>query len=135
MISLAILVALERAGLGTVDSDMFWEELPLDDVGSNREGIWLITRGSGLNKNGANYHQTFDVYAVYNNKIQQEKKIRDVLAFLESFDSCDLDCGDLSDEVFTNVRLRPAAQSQNAGLNVNGWLVKFASGEVYYDLP
>ena len=135
MISLAILTAMQAAGIGTIDEDMFWEEMPLNESGSNQEGIWLVTRGSDLNNDAANYHQTFDIYCVYNDKVVQEQKMREVLSFMEQFNSCDLDCGDVSSEAFTNVRIRPVAQPQNAGINTNGWSIKFASGEVYYDLP
>ena len=42
MIVPAFIMEMQRAGLGTVDKDLFWEELPQSP---SAEGIWVVTRG------------------------------------------------------------------------------------------
>ena len=82
MITLHILKLLEEEGFGTIDTDLFWEEVPLNSQGDPKNGIWIVTRGVPIDRLHV-YTQNFDIYSRYTNKITGSSKLEGILEFLQ----------------------------------------------------
>lgn len=134
MITLSLLQQLENEGFGTIDTDLFYEEAPLDSNGNPKEGVWIVSRGSAVTRFNTEI-QSFDLYSRYKNKITGAKKLYDILDYLkEAYSSvCDLPaCPPYSESTFKNVRILPTSGVENVGTDENGKVVRVISGEVYY---
>lgn len=139
MITLAIMRQMAHdnvAGL-TIDTDFFWEELPLQRNGQLAEGVWIITRGgSAINTpHGINQKTTIDFYVAYNNKTTAEAKQAAIADWIrQNRVICELD-GTVGGNSysFENIRISPATTPQNYGATENGNIVKLASASVVYD--
>lgn len=135
MITLHIAKLLANAGFGTLDTDIFWEEVPLDANGVAKNGIWVVTRGSSVTR--TNMHiQAFDVYSRYGNKLTTNQKLEDILEYLQTAfaDVCDLPTvPPYSTTVYTNVRIVPTSGIDNVGTDEQDKIIKVISGEVRYD--
>ena len=134
MIALHILKLLENKGFGTIDTDLFFEEATLDGNGVPRQGIWIVERGTDVNR--FNYQtQNFDIYARYTNKTTGYKKLEARLDYLQE-DYCEVcelpTVPPYSSTVYTNVRLEPTSSVENAGVDENGKIVRVISGTVQY---
>ena len=135
MITLHILKALSDAGFGTIDTNLFWEEVPLDGSGNAKEGVWIVTRGAPVTRFSINI-QSFDIYARYTNKITGATKLEGILNYLqEAFGKvCDLPTvPPHSTAQYKNVRIIPTSGVENAGTDENGKVVRVISGEVRYN--
>ena len=135
MIALHILKLLADNGFGTIDTDLFFEEAPLDGNGVPKNGIWIVERGSSVNRFN---HQTqnIDIYSRYTNKLTGYKKLEDILDFLtKSFDEvCELPkVPPYSNAVYTNVRITPTGSVENVGVDENNKVVRVISGSVQYE--
>lgn len=140
MIVLAILDQIERDNVGnlTVDTDLFWEEAPLQKDGKPAQGVWLVTRSGNASNNpkGLNLRSTVDFYVAFKNKTKTEAVQQALLNWvLSSRYLCDLS-GTVGDTTyhFKNVRITPATTPENYGATENGLIVKIASADIVYDL-
>lgn len=140
MITLAILDQIEQDGVEglAVDTDLFWEEAPLQKDGKPAQGVWLITRSGNAanNPKGLNLRSTVDFYVAFKNKTRTEAVQQALLEWvLNSKYFCDLS-GTVGDTTyhFKNVRIRPATTPENYGATENGLIVKIASADIIYDL-
>lgn len=134
MITLNILALLAENGFGTVDTDMFWEEMSVDSKGNPKQGIWIVSRGAPLSRFNVTT-QRFDIYARYANKVTCSQKLEDILQFMQdAYDTvCELPAVQQSLTNYINVRIRPTSGIENVGLDENGKIVKVISGEVQYE--
>lgn len=136
MISLHISKWLEDEGFGTLDQDIFWEEVPLDPNGKPYDGIWVVTRGSALNRFNTTTQQ-FDIYSRYANKITGSLKLEQILEkIMEAYgDVCTLPTvPPYSLAIYDNVRLRPVSGIENVGSDAQDKIVRVISAEVQYNI-
>lgn len=134
MIALHILKLLESQGFGTIDTDLFFEEAPLDSQGKEKNGIWIVERGTSVNR-FTTQTQNFDIYSRYTSKLTGYQKLEAILDFLQQAygDVCELPpVPPHSNNVYTNVRLEPTSSVENAGTDSNGKIVRVISGVVRY---
>lgn len=130
MIVPAFIMEMQKAGLGTVDQDLFWEELPQSP---SAEGIWVVTRGdAGSDENQQTI--SLDIYARYANKLTTEMKLRNVVNWVreDAQDICQLSINpheldaSQADETITYdiVRIEHTGAQQNQGIDENGRILK-----------
>lgn len=135
MISLHIAKWLADEGFGTLDTDIFWEEAPLDSQGNAKDGIWVVTRSTPLSRFNVTT-QSFDVYSRYANKLTGSQKLESILERLQDAygDTCELPAVEpYSSAVYTDVRLRPVSGIENVGSDDQDKIVRAISGEVQYN--
>lgn len=135
MITLSILKELENEGFGTIDSDLFLEEAPLDTQGKPKNGLWLVTRGSTVSRTNVEI-QSLDLYSRFTNKLTGHTKLAEALEWLQEAygDVCTLPAvAPYTTQTYTNVRIFPTSSIQNAGVDENGKIVRVISFDVYYN--
>ena len=130
MIVPALVIEMQRAGLGTVDQDLFWEELPQDP---SAEGIWVVTRGDAGTDNNAQIISV-DVYARYANKLTTEMKLRAVTNWVRdeapelcalSINPHDLDPTQPDESIVYDIaEIAQTGTVQNQGVDQNGRIIK-----------
>lgn len=134
MITLHIAKLLETAGFGTLDTDIFWEEAPLDSSGKPKNGIWVVTRGNEVSR--TNLHvQSFDIYARYGNKLTTSQKLESILEYLQTaFETvCELPTvPPYSTTQYTDVTIVPTSGIDNVGVDEQDKIIKLISGQVRY---
>lgn len=134
MITLHILKLLSDNGFGTIDVDMFFEEIPISTKGIAKQGLWIVTRGAPLDRfNVAT--QNFDIYTRYTDKLAGYKKLEDVLRYLQEAygDVCELPTvPPYSTEQYNNVRITPTSGVESVGNDENNMVVRVISGSVQY---
>lgn len=132
MITLHVLKALELAGFGTIDADLFWEDVPIGADGNAKDGVWVVTRGAPVSRFGATT-QSFDVYSRYADKILGSQKLEQILEYLQrAYDEvCELpQVLPYSKNKYTNVRITPTSGIENVGTDENNKIVRVISGQV-----
>ena len=135
MIALHILQLLEDEGFGTIDTDLFFEEAPLDGQGKPKQGCWIVERGTDVNRL-SHQVQNFDIYSRYTNKLTGYQKLEAILNYLQEAygEVCELPTvTGYSSTVYTNVRIEPTSSVENVGVDENGKVVRSISGIVRYD--
>ena len=135
MIALHILKLLEQEGFGTIDTDLFFEEAPLDGNGVPKNGIWIVERGAPASRLTWRV-QNFDIYSRYTNKLTGYKKLEDILDYLqEAFSEvCELPIvSPYSTANYYNVRITPTSGVENVGVDENNKIVRVISGTVQYE--
>lgn len=135
MIALHILKLLANEGFGTIDTDLFFEEAPLNSSGVPQEGVWIVERGSDVTR-FTTHTQNFDIYSRYTNKTTGYKKLEAILDFLQEAygDVCELPTvPPYSTTLYTDVRITPTSSVENAGVDDNGKVVRVISGTVQYN--
>ena len=136
MITLHILKLLEDGGFGTIDSDLFFEEVPLDTSGKPKNGLWIVPRASQVTSRNVRVQQ-FDIYTRYTNKLTGSKKLEDILEYFEhnSDKPCELpDVPPYSSTIYTNIRIIPLSSIENVGTDENNKIVRVISAEVRYNI-
>lgn len=136
MVTLHILQLLEDEGFGTIDTDLFWEEAPLDSSGDPKNGVWIVTRGSDVSRVDIGI-QSFDIYARYSNKVTTQQKLSAILTFLQEAygEVCELPTvPPHSTTQYVNVSIMPTSGVENVGTDENEKIVKVISGEVRYSI-
>jgi len=136
MITLHIAKWLADEGLGTLDTNVFWEDATLDASGRPKDGIWVVSRGSALSRFDTTIQQ-FDVYSRFKNKITGSQKLELVLEKIKEAysDVCELPTvPPYSDTVYDNVRLRPVSGIENVGTDEQGKIVRVVSAEIQYNI-
>ena len=135
MIALHILKLLENENFGTIDTDLFFEEVPLDSAGKPKQGVWIVERGTDISRL-THQTQNFDIYSRYTNKLTGYKKLESILGFLQEAygEVCELPTvPPYSTAEYNNVRIEPTSSVENAGVDENGKVVRVISGIVRYD--
>lgn len=136
MVTLHIAKLLENEGFGTIDSDIFWEDMPLNSQGDPIDGVWLVSRGAPLDRFNTTT-QAFDVYSRNSNKLTSSEVLEDILEYLrEAYEEvCDLPTiSPYSSTEYYNVRIRPVSGIENVGTDEQGKVVRVISAEVQYNL-
>lgn len=134
MIALHILKLLENEGFGTIDSDLFFEEAPLDGQGKPKQGCWIVERGTSVNRFNTQT-QNFDIFSRFSNKLTGYKKLEAILEYLQEAygEVCELPAvPPHSSTVYGNVRIEPTSSVENVGTDVDNMIVRVISGTVQY---
>lgn len=134
MIGLHFAKLLDDLGFGTLDTDIFYEEVALDSTGNPKQGIWVIERGSTVSRFNSRI-QAIDIYSRYNNKLTGAKKLEQILNYFADHynDICTLPAVEpYSSEVYSNIRIVPVSSLENVGADENGKIVRVISLEVQY---
>ena len=139
MIVPALILAMQAAGLGKVNTDLFWEELPTDP---RREGVWVVSRGDAGSDENAQRLQV-DIYARYSNKVTTELKLRDIVNWVRgdaqnlcvlSVDPADLDGTQQRDTItYDIVSIKHTGAIQNQGIDDNFRILKAITIEIKYN--
>ena len=135
MIALHILKLLENENFGTIDTDLFFEDVLLDSAGKPKQGVWIVERGTDISRL-THQTQNFDIYSRYTNKLTGYKKLESILGFLQEAygEVCELPTvPPYSTAEYNNVRIEPTSSVENAGVDENGKVVRVISGIVRYD--
>lgn len=135
MITLHIAKWLSDQGFGTLDTDIFWEEVPLNSDGKPKDGIWVVPRGTPLSRFNTTT-QAFDIYSRYANKITGSLKLEAILEKLKEAygDVCTLPTvPPYSLAEYYNVRFRPTSGIENVGSDDQDKIVRVISAEIQYD--
>lgn len=136
MVTLNIAKLLDDNGFGTLDQTIFWEEIPVGSLEGVTDGIWIVSRGSSLDRFNVTT-QAFDIYCRNNNKVACSQKLESILHFLQDSyaDVCDLPLvPPYNLTVYNNVRIRPTSGIENVGTDANERIIKLISAEVQYDI-
>lgn len=134
MITLSLLKQMQTDGIGTIDTDMWHLEIPLDTNGVPRNGLWVLPRGAPVSRFNVNI-QPIDIYFRNTNKYTSMKKAKQVLDYLKDSYSeiCELpDYPPIFTETYSNVTIEPTSGIEYVGEDVNGKLVFVISGEIRY---
>lgn len=136
MIELSLLKQMETDGFGTLDTDLFLEEAPLDSEGNAKDGLWLVPRGTPVTRLNTRI-QAFDIYTRYKNKLTGSTQLNNVLGYLQQSysDVCDLpEVPPYTTQAYKNVRITPTSSVESLGSDENGKVVRVISGEIYFEL-
>lgn len=125
MITLHILQLLEDEDFGTIDTDLFWEKLPLD-----KNGVAILSRGSELNRQTSKI-QAFDLYSRGVNDLLGADKLEKIWEYFTRLQVCTLPTTEKSNKLYKGVRFAPGS-IENLGLDETDRLVFRMSCEVVY---
>lgn len=139
MIVPALVLEMQRQGLGTVDTDLFWEELPQSP---NAEGIWVVSRGDAGSDENAQM-LSVDIYARYANKLTTEMKLRAVVNWVrdEAQDLCilqvnphNLDSSQPDENIIYDIAsIGHVGAVQNQGVDENGRILKTITIQIKFN--
>lgn len=135
MVTLHLLKLLEDNGFGTIDTDLFFEEAPLDANGVPKQGVWIVTRGSEVTRLNVG-NQNFDIYSRYTNKLTGGIKLENILTFLKEAygDVCTLPTvPPYSLTEYYNVTITPTSGVENAGTDEQDKVVRVISGNIRFN--
>lgn len=125
MITLHILQLLQNEGFGTLETDLFWEKLPL-----NKNGVAIYSRGGSLNRQTSKV-QPFDLYSRGTNDLLGADKLEKIWEYFTKLTICDLPTTAKSNKIYRNVRFTPSS-IENLGQDETDRLVFRLSAEVIY---
>lgn len=132
MVTLHIAKLLEQEGFGTLDTDIFWEDMPIDAQGKPINGLWVVPRGAEVGRFTAT--QAFDIYSRHTNKVVSSKKLEDILAYLQDAygQVCDLPEVPQSPYRYYDCLIRPTSAIENVGTDEQNKVVRVISGEITF---
>ena len=134
MVTLHIAKLLEDEGFGTIDTDLFWEDVPVNKNGVPKEGVWIVPRGAALTRLNSTL-QSFDIYSRYTNKVTGSKKLEDILDYLQEAysDVCELPAvPPYSSTRYYDVQIEPVSGIENVGTDEQDKVVRVISGQIKY---
>lgn len=135
MITLHIAAWLDQEGFGTLDTDIFWEEVAVDSKGVPKDGIWVVTRGNADDR--FTNVQQFDIYSRYSNKLTGSIKLEAILQRIKEAynDECTLPTvPPYSLTQYDNVTFNPVSGIENVGTDAQNKVVRVISAEVQFNI-
>lgn len=129
MITLHLLQLLQDDGFGTIDTDLFWEKLPL-----KKNGVAIFSRGGELAR-GRNWAtQGFDLYCRGSSDLKGAEKLEEIWQFMvENYAVCDLPAvPEKSDRIYEQVRIIPVSNIENLGLDEGDRVMFRLSANIIY---
>lgn len=129
MITLSFLKLLENEGFGTIDSDLFFQKLTLDE-----KGIYIADIGDAVPK-GSRDSQSYELLARGKSDVDGYKKLTDIRKFLiqEYSNICELPAvAPITTEAYTNVELSKPSTITNVGLDANNRIIYSMTGTIIY---
>lgn len=134
MITLSLLKQMQTDGLGTIDSDLWHLEVPLNSQGVPAMGAWIVPRGAPVSRFNVNI-QPFDFYFRHTNKNTSLMRAEQFLNYLqESYsDICELPSYEpIFSQTYSDVTITPTDSVSYVGEDENRKLVFVISGEINY---
>lgn len=139
MIVPALVLEMQRQGLGKVNTDLFWEELPADP---QINGIWVVSRGDAGSSNDVQAMQ-IDIYARYANKLTTALKLRAIANWVrgKAQDICsltvnphDLDKSQPNTPItFDVISIEHTGAAQNQGVDENFRVLKAITIQIKFN--
>lgn len=129
MITLHFLQLLANNGLGTIDTDLFFQKLTLDEVGV------YITNIGDPSPRGQRTVQSYELLARGENDLDGGVKLDNIRDFLIASYSgvCELPAvPDLSDKIYKNVTLTRPSTITTVGLDANNLTIYSITGSIIY---
>lgn len=128
MVSLSLLKFLELNGFGTIDEDLFWEKLGLND-----DGIYITDLGASQERGGRK-SLSYQIYCRGKNDVEAYQKLQAVADFLTaSFAVCELPAvPPITDYGYSNVTIMPPSALLSLGEDINGRVLYSITGQLYY---
>lgn len=133
MITLHIAKLLEDEGFGTLDQDIFWEDMPVDNNGTPKDGLWIVARGAPVGRFTAT--QAFDIYSRYTNKVTGSQKLEDILKYLQNAygEVCELpEVPPYSTTRYYDCQIVPTSGIENVGADEQDKVVRVISGLIKF---
>jgi hypothetical protein len=133
MISLHVAGWLEQEGFGILDTDIFWEDMPVDNSGKPKDGIWVVTRASSDDR--FTNTQQIDIYTRYKNKLTGAQVLESILTRIKEAygDVCTLPSVEpYSYNQYYDVIMTPVSSIDNVGTDEQGKVVRSISMEIKY---
>jgi len=128
MITIALLQFLENNGIGTIDQDMFWQNIGLD-----AEGLYIVNIGQAQTR-GSRRVQRYEIYARNKSKLAGLKLLESVIELINnSYSVCELPAVEKYDvPAFGNITLMPLSTPTRVGEDANGRIIWSTSGNIIY---
>lgn len=130
MIGLHVLKLLEDEGLGTIDTDLFWETMPLD-----KDGVTIFSRGGAITRFGSRRQQSVDFYArdkFDTHAADKLEKIHEL--FIDKYPTCTLPAvPSYSTKVYEKTTILPQGNVDNLGKDEENQTVFRMSATIIYD--
>lgn len=128
MVSLSLLKLLELSGFGTIDEDLFWEKL-----GINEDGLYITDLGDSQSRGGRR-SLSYQIYCRGESDVATYQKLDAVAEFLrKSFAICKLPAvPPITDYGYENVTIMPPSSLLSLGEDINGRLIYSFTGQLFY---
>lgn len=128
MITIALLQFLEDNNIGTIDTDLFWQNIGLD-----AEGLYIVNIGQAQMR-GQRRVQRYEIYVRNKNKLDGLKLLESVIELINnSYDVCSLPAVPSYDvPAYNNITLMPLSTPTRVGEDANGRIIWSASGNIIY---
>ena len=128
MITLSLLQFLQDNNIGTIDTDMFWQNLAID-----AEGLYIVNIGQAQNR-GQRRVQRYEIYVRNKNKLAGLKMLESVIELINnSYEVCDLPAvTDYGVDGYHNITLLPLSTPTRVGEDANGRIIWSTSGTIIY---
>ena len=128
MITIALLKFLEDNGIGTIDKDLFWQNIGIDN-----EGLYIVNIGQAQTR-GTRKVQRYEIYVRNSSKLNGLKMLEDVIRLIDnSYSVCSLPAvTEYGVDGYNNVTLIPLSTPTRVGEDTNGRIVWSASGNIIY---
>ena len=129
MILLHLLKFLEDEGHGTIDTDLFYNKMPL-----NTNGVTIFERGGTVTHRNTGAVQSFDLYSRHQFDTHAAHALEAIMeTFQETWPTCTLpEVPQYSTKTYENTTINPITNVENLGLDEEGRNVFRLSGEVIY---
>ena len=134
MITLSLLKQMQTDGVGTLDSDLWHLEIPINGTGTPVNGLWILPRGTTVSRYNVNI-QAVDIYVRNNNKNTALKKANQVLQYLKDSysDICELPSyPPIFNTTYSNVTIEPTSGVDFLGVDENRKFIFVVSGEIRF---
>lgn len=130
MIALHTLQLLQDEGLGTIDTDLFWETMPL-----NKDGVTIFSRGGAITKFGSRRQQNVDFYSRHKLDTQAADKLEKIHElFIAKYPTCTLPAVPrYSNKVYERTTILPQGNVDNLGKDEENQTVFRMSATIIYD--
>ena len=128
MITIALLQFLEDNHIGTIDTDMFWQNIGLD-----AEGLYIVNIGQAQNR-GSRRVQRYEIYVRNKSKLAGLKLLESVIELINnSYDVCSLPAVPSAEvPAYNNITLMPLSTPTRVGEDANGRIIWSTSGNIIY---
>lgn len=129
MITLSFLKLLEDEGFGTIDTDLFFQKLTLDE-----KGVYITDIGDSVAK-GSRDTQSYELLARGADDVDGYKKLTDIRKFIiqNYSNACDLPpVPPITDAGYANVELSKPSTITNVGLDAQNRIIYSMTGTIIF---
>lgn len=128
MITLSLLKFIENNGLGTIDTDLFWQNIGIDS-----EGVYIVNIGQ-VQSRGTRRVQRYELYSRNSSKLEGLAKLEAIIDLINnSYNVCDLpEIEEYEVNSYHNITLLPLSTPTRVGEDENGRVIWSTSGEIIY---